>query len=85
MPYVTGTVTIEIAPIGGKFELRMWIGKESVRVSKFTYDTIPEARVSARHTKNQLKLAISADVIVVEQDPPLAPPGHQPDMFPIKR
>jgi hypothetical protein len=85
MPYVTGTVTLEIAPIGDKLEIRMWIGRESVRASVFDFDSIQSARVNARTMRDELKRTIAADVVIVEQELPQPAAGPQPDMFPIKR
>ena len=85
MRYHSGTVTLEIAPIGDKLEIRLWLGNESVRASALEFDSIQPARVNARTMADELRRTISAEVIIVEQELPRPAAGLQPDMFPIKR
>ena len=84
MAHVTGTITLEIAPIGELFEVRMWIGKESVRISPFMHG-VESAKSWARGYKRDMGEWVCAELIIVEKEIPPAPAGPQPDMFPVKR
>ena len=84
MPAVTNTITLEIAPIGDKFTVKLWVGSESVRVKYPLSATLQEAQVWAGMFRGRLREYTCADVVVVERESPAPAAGPQPDMFPIK-
>ena len=80
---VTGTITIAVSPIGDKYDVRMWVGNESVRVKKPSL-TREEALVWAGMFKRTLRETVSAEIIIVESPIPDMPSGPQPDLYHVK-
>jgi hypothetical protein len=80
---VTGTVTLEISPIGNQWDVRMWVGAESVRVKEVSA-TMEEAQVWAGMFRGRLREYTIAEVIIIERPIPEIPAGLQPDLYHVK-
>ena len=78
---VTHTITLEVAPLGNKYAINMWIGTEALQV-QYEHNHAAACKL-ARSLREQLAQILDAEVVVVEKEPKPLAPGAHPELFPI--